>query len=202
MILRLVAFSTITALLFVSSARAQYLLGINLGGDAVTINGNSWQSEATALSNGFSFNPVGAFVPFTYGATPSPAVDLVTATMLNDVRYVPSGFSPVSVHQTVPNGQAYIVELWTFEGYQSFARSADVSGDISTTDFDNLPLGGWEVRSLTTGIINDGSIDFTITTISNQPVLSGFAVFAVLPEPSTAMLAMASLALVGRRFRT
>jgi hypothetical protein len=129
-------------------------------------------------------------------------VDSATATMLNDVRYIPSGYLSGTISQAVPSGQAYVVELWTIEGYQSNVRSADISGDITTTNFDYLPYGGWEARSLTTGIINDGSIDFTITATANQPVLSGFAIFAVVPEPSTAMLALASLAgLVCRRSR-
>jgi hypothetical protein len=198
--LRLTTLSTMTALLLVSSSHAQFLLGVNLGGDAVTINGNSWQSEATALSNGFSFSA--SFAQFTYGAPPSPGVDSATATMLNDVRYIPSGYLSVTISQAVPSGQAYVVELWTIEGYQSNGRSADISGDITTTNFDYLPYGGWEARSLTTGIINDGSIDFTITATANQPVLSGLAIFTAIPEPGTALLSATGLvALFFRRRR-
>lgn len=202
MISRFAFLPAIAALLMaVPSAQAQFVLGVNLGGDAVTINGNLWQSETAASANGYSVITAGSFEQFTYGGTPDPAVDASTSTMLKDVRYVPFGTPSVTIHQTVPSGQAYVLQLWAYEAVQGFGRSADISGDVASTNFDNLPLLGWEARSLTTGIINDGSIDFTITTVNNQPVLGGFAIFKAVPEPAAGSLAIVALTALARRRR-
>jgi hypothetical protein len=189
-------FASVGLALLANRADAQFVLGVNLSGDAVTINGNLWQSETAAASNGFSFTTAGSFAPFTYGTAPSPAVDAATAAMLLDVRYVPFSNPPVTLHQTVPNGQAYVVELWAYEGAGAFGREATISGDIATTNFGNLNIAGWEARSLTTGVINDGSIDFTMTTVNNQPVISGFAIFKAVPEPASHIAAASAAAAV------
>jgi hypothetical protein len=204
MVSRILILPAILSLLFAaSSARAAFVLGVNLGGDAVTINGSLWQSEAAASANGYSVTTSGSFAQFTYNAVPAPAVDAQTATMLNDVRYVTFGTPSVTVHQAVPNGLAYILQLWSFEAVQAFGRSADISGDVTSTNFNNLPLNGAEAPSFLTGIINDGSIDFTITTVNNQPVLSGFAIFSavVVPEPAAGSLALCAMAALVRRRR-
>ncbi len=194
MISRFALVTAIAAIMMTAnSADAQFVLGVNLGGDAVTINGNLWQSDAAALAGGFSFTTAGSFSTFTYAQTPTPAVDANTSAMLNDVRYIPFGTASVTIHQAVANGQAYVVQLWAFEAVQGNARLADVTGDVASTNFDNLPLYGWEARSLTTGIVNDGSIDFTITPMINQPVLSGYAIFAI-PEPAAGSLIMVGVA--------
>ena len=193
--------SIVVLLLSATSAQAQFVLGVNLGGDAVTIDGNLWQSETAALANGFSFTTTGSFLPAVFFQTPTPAVDASTSTMLNDARHVPFGTPSVTIHQTVPSGQAYVLQLWAFEAVQGLGRSADISGDVVSTNFDNLPLFGWEARSLTTGIINDGSIDFTITPLINQPVLSGYAIFSAVPEPAAGSLALGALAALVRRRR-
>jgi hypothetical protein len=203
MVSRVLVLPAIFSLLFAAnSARAEFVLGVNLGGDAVTINGSLWQSEAAASANGYSFTTSGSFAQFTYNAVPAPAVDAQTATMLNDVRYVPFGTQSVTIHQTVPNGLAYILQLWSFEAVQAFGRSADISGDVTSTNFNNLPLNGAEAPSFLTGVINDGSIDFTITTVNNQPVLSGYAIFsAAVPEPAAGSMLLGAMAALIRRRR-
>lgn len=180
----------ILALWIAPPASADFVVGVNFGGGAVTVDGNLWQSESDALSNGLSWTSMGPFDPFVYATTPVPAVDAATATMLNDVRYLTFGTSSVTIHQTVPNGQAYNVQLWTFEAYSGNAREMSVSGDIATTNFGDLPLAAWEARTLTTGIITDGSIDFTLTNMANQPVLSGMAIFSVSAVPEAGASAM------------
>jgi hypothetical protein len=187
-------------LLAATSARAQFLLGVNLAGNPVTIDGNLWQSDASGTADGFSFTTAGSFPHFPLNSyAPVPAVDADTTHMLRGIRYVSSGTPSVTIHQTIPNGHAYILQLWSVEAGQDFSSSADISGDVTSTNFNYLPMNGWEARSLKTGVINDGSLDFTITSVNGQPSLSGFAIFAV-PEPAAgSMLLAATAALIRRR---
>src|ERR687895_859848 len=98
-----------------------FLKGINFNGNAVTIEGNAWQSMSTALSTGLSV-PSGYQTAVT-SLTPNPSVNSDTAAMLNSAIWRSN--APLTLNQTLSNG-TYQVYLWIMENYQNHARKINV----------------------------------------------------------------------------
>ena len=100
----------------------------------VTIDGNLLTAEPAALSSGgLSYDA--AFDHFDYhevfGLSPlSPAVPTDVDNALAATLLLPAGEPTGSIHETVPNGQAYSVTLYYIEGYNDNNRSWDLSGDL------------------------------------------------------------------------
>lgn len=202
--------AALAVLISANASHAGFIKGVNFGnpdGDYaaqdVTIDGNLLTAESTALaSEGLSYD--GGFDHFDYhevfGLAPlSPAVPTNVDNALAATLILPFGQPTGTIHETVPSGQAYSVTLYYIEGYNDNNRSWDVSGDLTASNLGLLPYGTWTSVTLNTSVITDDSIDFTITTTTDQPVLSALAISTLAPEPTSLALLLPVAALLVRR---
>jgi hypothetical protein len=193
--------AALTAAAFVPAAHAisfdPFLLGVNLNGPDAVIEGHAFSAEATAPG----FSRSNDWYTYVYGGALTPAVSDEEQAALNDVIYLPFGATSGSIHQAVPNGVAYDVTLYYVEGAGAFARSFDLTGDLTATNLGSLDINHWTSTTLTTPLITDGSIDITMLVTANQPVLSAFSVSQAVPEPTAASLVLLPLAAATRRRR-
>ena len=150
---------------------AGFVLGVNLGGGAVTIEGNAWRADATARANGMTTTAPNLT---TTNVTPSPATDTDTRAMLNSAVWGPSSFS---VAQVLGNG-SYDVSLWVIENYLSGNRSFDVTieGATVASGIGTLTLGAWRKLGPYRVTVSDGRLDMGLVKVSGDPHLMGFSV--------------------------
>lgn len=155
----------------VTVTTAGFVLGVNLAGGAVTIEGNAWRSDAMARANGLTTTAPNLT---TTNVTPSPATDTDTRAMLNSAVWGPSSFS---VAQVLGNG-SYDVSLWVIENYQSNHRSFNVTieGATAASTIGNLPLGAWRKLGPYRVNVSDGRLDLGLVKGSGDPHLMGFSV--------------------------
>ena len=147
--------------------------GINFNGNAVTIEGNAWQSMTTAQSNGLS---IPSFTPATTSLTPNPAVNTDTNAMLNSAIWK-SG-SPLAINQTLSNG-TYQVYLWIMENYQSNIRKMDVKleGSVAATGIGQLAKNSWVKYGPYTVTVSDGTLNMELVNVLDNPHIQGMAIF-------------------------
>lgn len=133
--------------------------GINLGGKAVTIAGDRWQSYTDALATGLS--TPGATAASTY-YLPSPATSRGTRTMLNSVIFKPQ---TLDLEQTLPNG-SYSLYLWMMENFQTHWHSFEVlvEGQSVAQGIGQLPFQGWARYGPYAVTVGDGCLRLTVTT--------------------------------------
>jgi hypothetical protein len=157
----------------VGSSGGGFVSGVNFNGGAVTIDGNAWQSYATALSSGLGVNAPNLT---TTSVTPSPATDSSTASMLSSAIWK-SG-ADLNVTRTLASGN-YQVYLWVMENYQSSSRSFKIrlEGNDVNAAAGNLPLGGWVKYGPYGVAVNDGALNVDLVRVSGDAHLMGMAIF-------------------------
>lgn len=152
-----------------------FLMGINLNGAAVTIDGHLWKSYATALASGLSFSP--AITRAATTVTPSPATTTDTSAMLNSAVYSSSSWT---LNQTVTNGN-YNVYLWVMENYLSNNRSFNVQleGVTVAVGIGNLTKGVWVKYGPYSATVADGSLNVGLIQGVSAPHLMGIEINTV-----------------------
>jgi regulation of enolase protein 1 (concanavalin A-like superfamily) len=162
----------------VTVTTAGFVLGVNLGGGAVTIEGNAWRSDAQARANGLTTTAPNLT---TTNVTPSPATDVDTRAMLNSAIWGPSSFS---VGQVLGNG-TYDVSLWVIENWQGNNRSFNVTieGATVANGVGNLALGAWQKLGPYRVSVSDGRLDLGLVKVSGDPHLMGFSVVSAGTPP-------------------
>jgi regulation of enolase protein 1 (concanavalin A-like superfamily) len=160
----------------VTVTTAGFVLGVNLGGGPVTIEGNAWRSDAQARANGLTTSAPNLT---TTTITPSPATDADTRAMLNSAIWGPSSFT---VGQAIGNG-SYDVSLWVMENYQGHNRSFNVTVEGTTVagGVGNLALGGWQKLGPYRVGVSDGQLTIGMVAVSGDPHLMGFSVVSAAP---------------------
>lgn len=163
-----------------------FLKGINFNGNAATIEGNSWQSMSTALSNGLSI-PSG-YTSANTSLTPNPAVDNDTNGMLNTAIWRSN--APITINQTVENGE-YQVYLWVMENYQSNVRKMNVKLENTqvATDVGYLAKNSWMKYGPYTVTVADGTLNTELVNTQDSPHIKGMAIYkksagGVTPTPT------------------
>lgn len=150
-----------------------FVKGINFNGNAVTIEGNAWQSYSTALASGLSVNAPNLS---TTALTPSPATNGDTSAMLNSAVW--KNAADLNVVQTLPNGN-YTVFIWVMENYQSSYRSFNLrlEGTQVASGIGTLNKDVWAKYGPYTVSVNDGSLNLDLVRISGDPHVMGLAIF-------------------------
>jgi hypothetical protein len=154
-----------------------FVKGINLGGEAVTIEGYSWQSYTEALANGLATPGANAIAT---SVQPNPNPDRDVRKMLNSVIYKPE---TLEINQLLPNG-AYEVYLWIMENHQTDWHSLDVilTGQKVATAIGKLARGSWARYGPYPTTVTDGLLQLSITTNTPQidAHLMGLSIFKPL----------------------
>jgi hypothetical protein len=157
-----------------------FLKGVNLTGNAVTIEGNRWLSFSEAKASGLSVT--GGSWAGSYAFPLVPAVDTDTRHVLQTVVWSGGNFS---VSQTIPNG-TYQVYLWMVENYKDNYRKVDVRMEGGATvagGIGELPLGYWRKYGPYSVSVADGALSLDIHKQKGDPLLAGFAIFGAGAPP-------------------
>jgi lysophospholipase L1-like esterase len=177
----------------VSLGLSTFLRGVNVGGPAVVIEGDSWLSHDAALASGLSVGPTLTFNnggPYYFALTPVP--DAGTEVMLRSAIFsfasIGQGFN---LSQTISNG-SYHVFVWLMENYSDYYRKINVrlEGATVATNAGFLPRGAWQKLGPFPVEISDGALNLEIIRADGgEPTLFGFAIYGAAP-PNTPPVAM------------
>lgn len=157
-----------------------FLLGVNLGGPALKIDGNTWLSHNEAVAAGLVLNTSWTFA-VNYPFPLVPATDGTTRQMLSSGVWKPgtSFGQGISLAQPIPNGR-YDVYLYLVENHLDNYRMMDVwiEGQPSATGIGQLPLGEWRKYGPYTVEVKDGALNIDVLNGGRgDPMLVGFAVY-------------------------
>jgi hypothetical protein len=158
--------------------QGQFVLGINLGGEAVTIEGNPWTAYDEALNQGLLIP--GAQTIAT-SIKPVPYAGRAIHQMLNTAVVKAQ---TLEISQPLDNA-TYAVYLWLIENYKSDWHSLEVSlGDqIVATQVGRLPLGSWTRYGPYQIDVLNGLLKLTLSTHDPKvdAHLMGLSIFRLNP---------------------
>ncbi len=136
-----------------------FVKGINLGGEAVAVGGDRWQSYTEALAAGLS--APGATAAAT-SCLPTPYASRGTRAMLNSVIFKKQ---TLEIEQTLPN-DSYDLYLWIMENYQTHWHTLElrVAGQSVAKGLGYLSYRGWARYGPYPTTVTDGCLRFSLTT--------------------------------------
>ncbi|MBD2110390.1 MULTISPECIES: hypothetical protein [Cyanophyceae] len=136
-----------------------FVKGINLGGEAVAIGGDRWQSYTEALAAGL-VTP-GATAANSY-LVPKPYARRGTRAMLNSVIFKKQ---ILEIEQPLPN-DSYDLYLWMMENYQTHWHTLElrVAGRSVAQGIGYLPFRGWARYGPYPTTVTDGRLHLSLTT--------------------------------------
>ena len=136
-----------------------FVKGINLGGEALVIEGNGWESYADALNQGLAVPH--AYTLETWVQPISPHAPPNLRRMLNTVIF---WRETVELTQALPNG-TYDIYLWNIENYQTNWHSLAfrLNGQVVETAV-QLTLGEWRRHGAYRIAITDGCLHVSVST--------------------------------------
>jgi hypothetical protein len=148
----------------IDASPGEFVKGINLGGKAVTIEGQRWDAYSHALVSGLSVP--GAEVAKTY-IPPRPHASSDIRKLLNTVIFKPA---TLEISQTLPNG-TYSIYLWIMENFQSNWHSLNVSinGKPVAQGIGHFDRGSWAKYGPYPAIVTDSALHLAIS--NNDPNL-------------------------------
>lgn len=151
-----------------------FFRGINVNGNAVTINGNSWLSHTNAVAQGFSTANQTFRNPRLY----SPFVDDDTNTMVGEGIWC-SGCD-VNFSQVVSNG-SYDIYLWMIEDYQSNYRSSNaiVQGAQLASGIGRMPLNTWQRYGPYPATVTNGVLSVRLARVAGDPLVQGVEIWTM-----------------------
>jgi hypothetical protein len=155
---------------------SRFVKGINLNGEAVTIEGERWLSYAAALSSGLSISPEPEIT--ATNVQPRPPCDEDTSRMLNTAVF--KGSANLTVSQELSNG-LYDVYLWVMENLDPDHRSFDVriEGKSAARGVGaRARLGDWAKLGPFRAPVADGSLTIELLQGRSDPHLMGIAIFS------------------------
>ena len=172
---------------YVNLPTSKFIFGVNVGGDAVNIDGNQWLSDAQAIQEGFIY--VNPKYHTTTEVTPNPVVDTDTDTMLNSVRWTPQNWG---IQKKMANG-TYTVAVWIMENYKDYAKSINLSVENQTQkNIGSLKKGQWKKYTYSNVQVNDGKLDITLQGKGDVHMM-GFAVFGsgiIIPDTTPPVITL------------
>jgi hypothetical protein len=137
----------------------EFVKGINLGGDALAIEGNTWDAYSTALTNGLSAPGASGIAT---SVQPVPYAPPNLRQMLNSVIFKPE---TLELTQVLPPGN-YDVYLWIMENYQTNWHSLEVrlNGKVVATGIGQLAAGHWERYGPYATTVSETALHLTLST--------------------------------------
>lgn len=151
--------------------------GIDLGGDAVDIDGGRWLSHDEAVAAGLALGPGKNTVE---AVTLTPAADAGATQML--ATAYEANQSELKLTQELPDG-LYQVALWMTEGKTSFAHTCDleVQSVKQSQPVGRLNKGAWAKYGPFTAKVKNQRLAVTLRAKGSvPPKLMGLAIYAPL----------------------
>ncbi|NVO32576.1 Ig-like domain-containing protein [Hymenobacter lapidiphilus] len=159
------ATTSATVALNVTAPVATFYRALNLGGSALTIDGNSW--EAAAGASGFSTNASGWS---SRGSALNPATDANRADMLTSALF---GTGP-TLALNVPNG-SYGVYLYIWENDSPVTVNVLVEGKTVRSGYSTGNAGHWERLGPFATNVTDGTLN--VATTGGNVNLAGLEIY-------------------------
>jgi glucose/arabinose dehydrogenase len=160
-----------------------YVKAINIAGpNAVTINGQRWQSYSEALADGLTVSTVNQWVG-TYPVALQPPPDSETRQMVQSAiwRTVSGAGQGFQLQQQLPNG-SYDVYVTFGENYRANYRALNLrlEGTTAATGLGDLPLGGWARYGPYRATVADGILNIEVVRgARGDPHLMGLEIYGV-----------------------
>jgi len=156
------------------TSSGNFVVGINFGGQAVTIEGDRWLAFEEALAMGLSMPEV----QITHSSLrPSPGATYGISQMLNTAVFKAKA---ITLQHPLPDGP-YDLYLWVMENYQSDWHSLKVStGDqVLVSVIGQLKLGDWIKYGPYRVMVSQGHLNLTLTSnVVADAHLMGLSIFA------------------------
>jgi hypothetical protein len=162
-----------------AATSGSFVLGVAVGGPAVTIDGNQWTAYSQALANGLSMT--GGTIATTRTVTWTPTPDAGTATMLGHKLYHTTSVTGVgfTLKQRLPNGK-YVVYVWMGEDKASNSHEMNVllNGTTVATGIGLQTLGTWQKFGPYSVSVSNGVLQMDVQSYGGlSPRINGFAIF-------------------------
>ncbi|HBL75876.1 MAG: hypothetical protein A2W90_10700 [Bacteroidetes bacterium GWF2_42_66] len=152
-----------------------FVKGVNFGGNAITIDGNTWLSHNDAIVAGMS---IGSALTYRESVTTwSPAADANVTELLNTGIYK-TGANPVNISIPLTNGK-YTVYVWTAEDYKDNFRygNLNIEGTLAGT-IDKMAKFAWKKYGPFETTVSDGVLNVDLVGYNRDPQINGLAVFS------------------------
>lgn len=158
-----------------------FVLGVNLNGPPVVIEGQTWLSHEEGIAQGLAIEEAYAWSG-DVGSRLRPEADSDTALMLSSViwRANASDSSGLRISVPAPNG-TYKIYLWLLENFRSYHRVIDVElqDKPAVSGIGRLQRGNWMRYGPLTAEIGDGLLRMHLVPSGrDEPLLAGFALYA------------------------
>ncbi|MCA8829550.1 Ig-like domain-containing protein [Hymenobacter pini] len=170
---------------FTGPANSTFFRAINIGGSAVTLDGNSWEASAGAANVQLS-----GMVFSNTSTTLQPSADAARASMLTTAI---GGTNVGATVSNVPNG-TYSVYAYIWEDNNPETTNIVLEGQTVQSNYNTGSAGTWKRLGPFTTNITDGNI--VLATSGGHPNLSGIEIWkantATQNQAPTVSLAAAS----------
>ena len=155
----------------------KFILGVNINGPAVTINGNSWLSQKQALENGLRTNNVRSRINKDLAL--NPAVNADVANMLNRCYWIVK--DELQLQQSIKNG-TYEVYIWMVENFEDNYRTINVNleGIQVANNIGSLPLASWKRYGPYSVDVNDEELNLALSSGDTEPHIMGLEVYQII----------------------
>lgn len=154
---------------------SRFVMGIDLNGGQLDIDGNLWRSYQLALKSGLSVS--GATIDKKV-LPKQPEATATTSQMLDTLIYSSQEMGTLSITQETLNGK-YLIYLWVMENYQSNSRSFDlyIQGKSAAKGLGDLPLNNWVKYGPFSATVDDGILRLDLQPKRGRAILMGFALY-------------------------
>lgn len=161
------AVSDIFALTVVAPGSQTFYRAINLNGNALLIDGNTWEASATA--SGFAFSNAATFA--NQAVVLQPTTDANRATMIRSSIW---GWDVGLMLSGVPSG-SYNVYLYVWEDNFAEVFTISVEGTVVQSNFNSGSAGSWNKLGPFSANITDGVLN--VSSVGGAANLSGLEVW-------------------------
>ncbi len=157
------------------SPNNQFVMGVDLNGGQLSIEGNLWRSHQLALRQGLRVQ--GAAID-KKTLPKQPDAPATTSQMLDTLIYSAQEMGTLTVTQEVLNGK-YLIYLWVMENYQANSRSFDlyVQGKSVAKGLGDLPMNNWVKYGPFSATVSDGLLRLDLLPKRGRAILMGFALY-------------------------
>ena len=160
-------------------AERSFVLGVNINGPAVEVDGKSFRGYETAADKGFSD---GSPDLSENGVEPRPAPDAAIAKLLADAASKPDTWR---LTQSLPDG-TYQLFLYTIEDEADYSHTFDVliEGEVVGTDIGQLAVGEWRRWGPFESKVTDGEMTIDLQEGTDAAHLTALEIWRI-KKPGT-----------------
>lgn len=160
-----------------------FVLGVNLGGRSVVIDGDRWLSYREALSSGLSHGALSVWDHKNFKLRQPEDPDLTAMLQSGVWTNENHRDDPLVLRQSLPNGE-YKIYIWSIENAFNYMRRLTLSlnGDRVATGIACVPYGDWAKCGPYTARVTNGVLEMEIGRLNGnggERHINGYAIYRV-----------------------